>query len=88
MVSQRWQSAQDGETHANSLALKEYFEKRVEEELQRRFWKQKVSPRQLFFRRIGKEVVGEGSEVDRRVSREDSSLCWGRQVGLGLSSSH
>ena len=67
---------------------REYFEKRVEEELQRRFWKQKVSPRQLFFRRIGREVVGEGSEVDRRVSREDSSLCWGRQVGLGLSSSH
>lgn len=43
MVSQRWQSAQDGETDANSLALKEeereYFENGVKEELQRRFWK-------------------------------------------------
>lgn len=53
---------------------REYFEKRVKEELQRRFWKQKVSPRQLLFRRIGREAMGEGNEVDRRESREDSSL--------------
>lgn len=45
-----------------------YFEKRVKEELQRKFWKQKVSPRQLVFMRIGREVL--------RAGREGR---WGRQ---------
>lgn len=47
MVSQRWQPAQDRETDANSLEVKEereYFEKGIKEEQQRRFAKQKVSP--------------------------------------------
>lgn len=89
MVSQRWQPAQDGETDANSLALKEERGNILRrEEIQRRFWKQKVSSRQLLFRRLGREVVGEGKKEGRRRGRGRQTLCWTRWVGLGLSPTH
>lgn len=43
---------------------REYFEKGVKEALQRRFWKQKVLPRQLVFKRIRREVVREGRSTE------------------------
>lgn len=64
------------ETDANSLALEEekienILRKGVKE-LQRRFWKQKVSPRLIFGEQGGKSGGGVGE--DRQGGRRDCSF--------------
>lgn len=83
------------ETDANSLALEEekienILRKGVKEELQRRFWKQKVSPRLIFGDQGGKSGggVGEDRQVGTETAASDAVGGTGAVTILAAQKSH